>query len=59
VIIGESLSTQTLILTVLKDNIDTCPLPDRFVTSLVYRNFLLIALMVNYFAIFLQPLSIL
>jgi len=46
------------------DNIDTRPLPNRFVTSLVDWNFLIIALMVrmgifNSLEIFLHPLSIL
>jgi len=64
VILEESLATQTFILTVHEENIDTHPLPGRFVTSLVDYNILLIALMVkmgifNSLAIFLHPLSIL
>jgi len=64
VILVESLANQTLLLTVHYDNIDTRPLPGRFVTSLVDLNFLIFALMVemgifNALAIFLQNLSIL
>ncbi len=42
----ESLATQTLCLTVRKDNIDTHPVPGRFLTSLIDWHFLIIALMV-------------
>ncbi len=64
VILGESLATQTLLLTLNKDDIDTCPLSGRFITYLVDWNLLIITLMVemgifNALTLFLQPLSIL
>ncbi len=63
-ILGESLATQTLLLTMHRDDTDTHPLPGRSVTSLVDWNFLIITLMVemgifNALVIFLQPLFIL
>ncbi len=63
-ILGESLATQTLLLTVHYDDIDTRPLSGRFLTSLVDWNLLIITLMVemgifNVLTLFLQPLSIL
>ncbi len=64
VILGESLATQTLLLTLNKDDIDTCPHSGRFITYLVDWNLLIITLMVemgifNALTLFLQPLSIL
>jgi len=60
VILVESLATQSLLLIMHRGNIDTCPLPGRFVISLMDWN-LIIALMVkmwifNYLAISLQAL---
>ncbi len=63
-IVGESLATQTLLLSIHQDDIDTRPLSGRFVTFLVDWNLLIIILMVgmeifNVLTLFLQPLSIL
>ncbi len=58
---GESLVTQTLLLTVHYDDIDTRPLSGRFITFSVDWKFLIIALMVEMgiftaLALFLKPL---
>ncbi len=60
-VLGESLATQTLLLTVHWDDIDTRPLPGSFVTFYVDCKFLIIALMVEMgifiaLALFLKPL---
>ncbi len=47
VVLGESLATQTLILTMHLDDIDTRPLPGGFVIFSVDWKFLIIALMVE------------
>ncbi len=59
-VLGESIATQTLLLTVHYDDIDTRPLPG-FVTFSVDWKFLIIALMVEMgiftaLALFLKPL---
>ncbi len=46
-VLGESLVTQTLLLTMHQDDIDTRPLPGSFVTFSVDWTFLIIALMVE------------
>ncbi len=60
-VLGESLATQTLLLTVHWDDIDTRPLPDSIITFYVEWKFLIIALMVEMgiftaLALFLKPL---
>ncbi len=57
----ESLDTQSLLLTVHSDDIDTRPLPDSFISFYVDWKFLIIALMVEMgiftaLALFLKPL---
>ncbi len=60
-VLGESLATQTLLLTMHCENIDTRSLPASFVTFYVDWKFLIIALMVEMgiftaLALFLKPL---